>query len=65
MLLYRLPEKLYICSYDSGQVAQGEHREGVAGQGGVDSGQRDGVPPIPMPVAIPGQGPADLEPLIK
>jgi hypothetical protein len=34
----------------------------VAGQSRVHGRQRDGVPPVPVPVAVPGQRPADLEP---
>ena len=56
------PEELYVGGHDTREVAEGQHGESVARQGRVDSCQRDGVPSVPVPVAVPGQGPADLEP---
>ena len=60
------PGQLDVGRDDAGQVADGEHGEGVDGEGAVEVLHGDEVEALPVPRAVaPGQRPADLVPVVE
>ena len=47
------PKKLNVSGEYTGHVTECEQGESMTGQGWVDGGQGDGVPPVPVPRAVP------------